>query len=257
MGSITGIDWCDSTFNPWIGCMKVSKGCDNCYAETLMDKRYHRVAWGQRKTATEGPSVGTRVRTSQSNWAHPRRWQREHEAFYAKFGHRRRVFCSSLADVYDNQVPAQWRRDLFTMICDTPDLDWLLLTKRPENIARLTLDAYGSAEPPVNVWLGTTAEDQEAYDKRWPILRGLNPVVKFISYEPALGHLTMAGHHGRPDWLICGGESGPGYRAMDQQWASSIKHECIRDGVKFFLKQMAGKQEIPADLMLREWPEAA
>ena len=94
MAETTGISWTDSTFNPWIGCTKVSPGCDNCYAEALMDHRMHRVQWGPH---------GERSRTSKSNWAQPLRWEREHEAFFAEHGRRRRVFCASLADVFDNE----------------------------------------------------------------------------------------------------------------------------------------------------------
>src|SRR4051812_48047654 len=126
MGEKTNITWCDSTWNPWLGCMKVSAGCDNCYAETIMDKRYHRVEWGQRKVLGVLGSVGTRVRTAESNWRNPIMWNARARGFNATFGRRRRVFCSSLADVFDNQVPDEWRIDLWKMIRDTPNLNWLL-----------------------------------------------------------------------------------------------------------------------------------
>lgn len=249
MGEKTEIAWTDSTFNPWVGCQKVSPGCDRCYAEQLMDKRYHRVVWGPH---------GERVRTSASNWKLPVRWQREAEAFRKQHGRNRRVFCASLADVFDNRVPWEWRNDLFRLICETPDLTWLLLTKRPENIGRMLLQVYGSQEPPYNVWLGTTAEDQEHYDRRWPILRGINAVVRFISYEPAIGPLLLHENDGRhPDWIICGGESGTGYRDMPEDWARELRAECHTACVPFFMKQMAGKKPIPPDLMVRQFPEVA
>lgn len=256
MGEKTEIAWCDSTHNEWIGCQKVSAGCDNCYAETLMDLRYHRVEWGQRKMLGITPSVGTRSRTSEANRRKPFSWQRQAPAFFAEHGRRRRVFCSSLSDVFDNQVPQEWRDDLWGTIEATPDLDWLLLTKRPENIRGMLVPSWGRCLPP-NVWLGTTCEDQAAYDKRWPILRDIPAAVRFISYEPAIGPLMIMGREGKPDWLICGGESGSGYRDMPVEWAADIMNDCRAAHVPFFMKQMAGKKPIPPDLMTREFPVAA
>jgi protein gp37 len=245
MGEKTEISWADSTFNPWIGCQKVSAGCDNCYAETLMDKRYHKVEWGPH---------GERKRTSAANWRQPITWNKHHAAFQAKHGHRQRVFCASLADVFDNQVPPLWRVDLIDLIVATPNLDWLLLTKRPENIWKM-LAQYGIPE---NVWLGTTCEDQAAYDRRWPILRGVPARVRFISYEPAIGPLTLTGFEEQPDWLIAGGESGQGHRSASPRWFYAIKYECEEEGVPFFMKQMSGTKPanvpIPEDLLVRQFP---
>jgi len=244
MAETTEIAWCDSTFNPWIGCQKVSAGCDHCYAETLMDKRYGRVKWGPH---------GERVRTSPGNWKNPLKWNRAAATFQAEHARRQRVFCSSLADVFDNKAPAGAREDLWALIEATPELDWLLLTKRPENIRKM-LGMWEMAFPP-NVWLGTTCEDQAAYDRRWPILFSIPARVRFISYEPALGPLTTRGCIGTPDWIICGGESGPGYRAMAEDWPVSLMNECANFGVAYFFKQMAGKGSIPDRLMVRQFPE--
>lgn len=241
MGEKTEIAWCDSTFNAWIGCQKVSAGCDNCYAETLMDKRYHKVQWGPH---------GERKRTSEANWKLPLRWAKAAR----QSGTRPKVFCSSLADVFDNKAPAGARADLFRLIEATPELDWLLLTKRPENIGKMIDDCGWFRQIPRNVWLGTTCEDQAAYDRRWPILAQFNVRVRFISYEPAIGPLTIIGHKERPDWIICGGESGKGYRLMAESWATSIKEECDDYFVPFFMKQMAGLKPIPEDLMIRQFP---
>jgi protein gp37 len=152
MGENTRIEWCDHTWNPWVGCQHVSPGCDHCYAERLMDHRLGQVEWGPH---------GKRRRTSPAYWRIPLRWARK--------GPRRRrprVFCASLADVFDNQVPSQWRSDVFELIRQTPELDWLLLTKRPQNIRKMLPADWGPGWP--NVWLGTTAEDQAHYDLRWP-----------------------------------------------------------------------------------------
>ena len=235
MAENSKIEWTTHTFNPWIGCQKVSPGCDHCYAETLA-KRYGWVEWGPH---------GERKRTSESNWKKPRQWAKA----AAKAGVRPRVFCSSLADVFDNRVPPEWRSDLFDLIAGTPELDWLLLTKRPENAARM----LPTGEWP-NIWLGTTCEDQERYDRRWPILRSIPASIHFISYEPAIGPLRLHNGPDQPDWLICGGESGHGARYMSPSWAADILADCERAGVFFFMKQMTAKKPIPADLMKREFP---
>lgn len=264
MAENSNISWTDHTHNEWIGCMKVSEGCRNCYAETMMDKRYHRVEWGQSRLLGDTASIGTRALTSEANRRKPFRWQRRAVDFMAEHGRRQRVFCSSLSDVFDNQVPRGWREDLFETIRNTSELDWLLLTKRPENIEAMLPQDWQDKD--VNgyphVWLGTTCEDQGAYDKRWPILRQIPASVRFVSYEPAIGPLDIrASDWALPDWVICGGESGPGHRDMLVEWAFNIKLACKVLKVPFFMKQIAARSprdaDIPADLMLREFPVAA
>ncbi|MBX9593540.1 MAG: phage Gp37/Gp68 family protein, partial [Roseomonas sp.] len=144
MGANTGIEWADHTFNPWIGCQAVSPACDNCYAETLVNGRM-------------GGDFAVRRRTSPRNWRLPLKWDRD----AAKAGKRARVFCASLADVFDNQADPAWRGDLWDLIWETRWLDWMLLTKRPQNIAKMlptkvagALDDWGEGWP--NVWIGTT-----------------------------------------------------------------------------------------------------
>lgn len=258
MAENSAIAWTDHTHNEWIGCSKISAGCDHCYAETLMDKRYHRVEWGQRKTETTTPSVGTRSLTSEANRRKPFSWNRHAAEFRAEHGRRQRVFCSSLSDIFDTQVPRGWRDSLFRTIENTPELDWLLLTKRPENIGKMIEDCGWFKQIPRNVWLGTTCEDQAAYDKRWPILARFNVRVRFISYEPAIGLLTILNHKEKPDWLICGGESGQGHRNMPRHWAYRIMDECDEHFVPFFMKQLSGTRpnpvDIPEDLMVRQFP---
>ena len=178
------IEWTDHTFSPWLGCTKVSAGCTNCYAETLTT-RYKWAKWGPGET---------RKRTSVANWKKPLTWNRKAE----KAGVRRRVFCASLCDVFDHEAPAGARADLWDLIRKCPELDWQLLTKRPENIEQyLPADWYHYHGWP-NVWLGTTTEDQAAYDLRWPILSGIYAAVHFISYEPAIGPLIDGRVHYRP-----------------------------------------------------------
>lgn len=178
MAETSAIEWTDSTFNPWIGCTKISPACDHCYAEALMDTRHGRVKWG-----------GERSRTSPGNWKLPRRWQKQAAAFFAEHGRRQRVFCSSLADVFDNQVPTEWRDDLWALIRDTPDLHWQLLTKRPQNIGKM-LPAYWD-EVKGHVWLGTTVEDQQRANLNIPHLLQHDSAVRFISVEPMLGPIDL------------------------------------------------------------------
>lgn len=224
MGENSKIEWCDHTFNPWIGCQKVSPACDNCYAETMMDKRYGRVQWGPH---------GERKRTSAAYWRQPFKWNKE----AGERGARYRVFCASLADVFDNQVPIEWLLELWRLIAETPHLDWLLLTKRPENFRRLLPPWLGC---PDNVWLGVSIESAN-YWYRYDEIASIPCRMRFISYEPALGPLEIAKHatdaRPLPDWIICGGESGPKARPMNPQWARDVRDQCMRLGIAFHFKQ--------------------
>ncbi|MCK1546749.1 phage Gp37/Gp68 family protein [Bradyrhizobium sp. 160] len=226
MGENSKIEWCDHTFNPWIGCQKVSPGCDNCYAEAMMDHRYKKVQWG---------AHGERKRTSEQNWRKPVQWNAQARTSRKENGHRPRVFCASLADVFDNQVDSSWRRDLFALIRKCDALDWLVLTKRPENIEKMLPSNWRDGYP--NVWLGTTAEDQTRFDFRWKRLKKVPAVVRFISYEPALGPLRLPPGELLPDWLISGGESGAGARTLRPRWVRDIIADCRRSGVAPFHKQ--------------------
>jgi len=198
MGANTKIEWCDSTFNPWIGCTKVGPGCDNCYAEQRMDKRLHTVNWGPGQP---------RKRTSPANWREPVKWNAE--AFYqcgdcgwrgktesncprcAGEVHtaRQRVFCASLADVFDNEVDPAWRDDLFALINATPNLDWLLLTKRIGNVPAMLATTIGWI--PANAWLGATVVNQEEADRDIPKLLQVPAAKRFLSMEPLLGPVDL------------------------------------------------------------------
>jgi protein gp37 len=225
MGITTEISWTHSTFNPWIGCTNVSPGCDHCYAES-MARRFGWTKWGN----------NPRKRTSAAYWRQPLRWNVDHVRFFHEHKCRQRVFCASLADVFDNQVPKEWRDDLWNLIHATPNLDWLLLTKRPQNIRKMLPDDWGKTGYQ-NVWLGTTAEDQPRFDQRWKILSGVSAIITFISYEPAIGPLRLPFHGPYPHWLISGGESGGRARALNPQWIRDIIADCRRCGVAPFHKQ--------------------
>lgn len=245
MGENSKIQWTHHSWNPWIGCTKVGPPCDFCYAAELA-ARYRWVNWG---------SGEPRKRTSVANWRKPYQWDKK----AAAAGVRQRVFCASLADWLDNEVDQSWRIDLAKVIEDTPNLDWLLLTKRIGNFRRYA--DFWPDGPPKHVWLGITCGDQKEYDRDWPKLSEISASVRFISYEPALGPLVPHPFNNRlPDWIICGGESGPNHRGMPLEWARSLRDDCKRYGIIYFFKQVSAlnpKDEmIPADLVVRHFPLA-
>lgn len=230
MSENTKIEWATHTFNPWEGCQKVGPGCDHCYAET----RNARFGGGQ--AINWGPGAPRR-RTSEANWDLPRRWNANHATFFAQHGHRQRVFCASLADVFDNAVDPSWRADLFKLIQATPALDWLLLTKRIGNVRAMLPEAITGGELPVNVWLGATICNREEMLRDGPKLKAVSAQVHFWSGEPLLGDLAAVPRELMPDWVIVGGESGPGARPMSPDWARGLRDQCSTAGVPFLFKQ--------------------
>jgi len=242
MAGFSKIEWTDSTFNPWVGCTKIKRpgrtpsACDFCYAEKWA-KRSGQVAWGN----------NPRRRTTEAYWRSPLRWNVQSADFYRKHGRRRRVFCASLADIFDNQVDAEWRADLFGLVRQCDQIDWQILTKRPQNIRKMLPRDWGDGYP--NVWLGTTAEDAESYRQRVGHLLALPAVVRFVSYEPALGPLGKIKVGDRtPDWIIIGGESGVRTdlaRPTQPQWARDVIVECRQYGVAPFLKQWGAYSNNP------------
>lgn len=242
MAEVTSIAWTHSTFNPWIGCTKVGPGCDHCYAEAL-DRRHR---WGG---ATHWGTGVPRKRTSEAYWRQPLSWNRKAKAS----GKPWRVFCASLADVFDNEAPEEWRRDLFELISDTPALTWLLLTKRIGNAARMM-----RSKPFHNVWIGATIVNQEEADRDVPKLLTTPAAKRFVSYEPALGPVDWAKFQGI-DWLIIGGESkqGPGTRWMPIEWAEYALEKAREVGAAPFVKQLGSKNGFKdhAGADPSEWPE--
>jgi protein gp37 len=294
MAENTRIEWADMTFNPFVGCTRVGPGCDHCYAEA-MAKRFGWAEWGPGKP---------RHLTSAANWHQPLKWDAQPfvecmscgwrgEARKARLFEnppgfhppapsaracpgcgqftllqtRARVFCASLADVFDNEVPPAWREDLFRLIGETPNLDWLLLTKRIGNVPAMVSVIPGWIPP--NVWLGVTVVNQTEFDRDIPKLLAVSAAKRFLSMEPLLGpvdvtpflwgkHETVddvcqncprdadceCGYHTRTalklpalHWVIVGGESGPNARPMHPEWARSLRDQCVDAGVPFFFKQ--------------------
>lgn len=227
MAKNSSIEWTHHTFNPWWGCVRVSPGCKHCYAETWA-KRVGMILWGNR---------APRRFFSDSHWSEPLAWNREALAA----GERRRVFCASMADVFERRAELEvWRSRLWALIDATPRLDWLLLTKRPEQIARCV---PWSGSWPHNVWLGTTVENQHWANKRLDILLEYPARVRFVSAEPLLGPLDLRpwlerDRSGRRiDWVIAGGESGAKARPMNPEWARELRDQCTRARVPFHFKQ--------------------
>lgn len=268
MGEKTKIEWTDYTFNPWMGCMKVSQGCAHCYAEALA---------GRFKLAEWGPT-GVRRRTSEANWRAPLVWNRA----AAAAGVRRRVFCASMADVFEEHpAVAAWRANLWSLIEVTPALDWLLLTKRPQNVMGM-IPAMWRHGLPENIWLGASIEDEESKEERIPHLLRIPANVRFLSCEPLLGGFSMGLNHTlvlsstrlanydpltgagqqtsgyvaqtnpnfvngpRIHWVIWGGESGPNARPLpplaERMMLASIEGARLSEGIRphaaVFVKQM-------------------
>lgn len=251
MSKNSKIEWTDHTFNSWEGCQKVGPGCDHCYAETRNSR------FGGGTAVNWGPGAPRR-RTSQANWRKPIAWNQAHAEFFAAHGRRQRVFCASLADVFDNAVDPTWRRDLFDLIELTPNLDWLLLTKRIGNVFEMVSKAkvHDWLAGQRNVWLGATICNQAEADRDIPKLLAVPARRRFLSMEPLLGavdlklmarsfgfpkHITRDGRAlGMPQglhWVIVGGESGPGARPMHPDWARDLRDQCEAAGVPYLFKQ--------------------
>ncbi len=233
MGANSLIQWTDHTFNPWRGCMKVSEGCKNCYAETFVTKRQGLPVWGQ--------NAERRV-AAESTWKHPEKWDRE----AARDGVRRRVFCASLADIFeeyrgpDAAAVALAQQRLFALTEKTPNLLWLLLTKRPENVLPFVPERWLESWPS-NVWIGFTAENQARFDERWEHAKRIPAPVIFTSIEPQIGPVVLPDEYlarGQKVWPFIGGESGPGARTFDLVWARNIIAQCQAAGVPAFMKQV-------------------
>lgn len=309
---MSAIEWTDYTFNCWEGCTKVSPGCLHCYAETRNARFGGGAApnWGKGKP---------RRRTSEANWKLPLKWNRTATSFTActvcdwrgdshtarlstrDILHcpgcetrgslrpaRPRVFCASLADWLDDEVPIEWLVDLLALIAATPDLDWQLLSKRPGNwesrIEAAMNDPHQvSAKSdsllrqwtyenvaPANVWVGTSVEDQTRADERIPQLLAIPARVRFLSCEPLLGPLDLKLRHGYfryiddrqtrcivgqdIHWVIAGGESGPGARAMHPDWARSLRDQCQAADVPFFFKQWGEWQPLATTAGMQHLP---
>jgi len=244
MAENSAISWTDHTFNPWIGCTKISPGCDHCYAERDNGRRKWVSGWG---------SGVPRKRTTAANWNKVRRWNHEASAFRTEHGHWPRIFCASLADVFDNEVDPAWRADLFDLIRETTDLRWMLLTKRIGNAAKMLPEDWSGGWP--HVGLMASVVNQEEADRDVPKLLATPAAWRGLSCEPLLGPIDLKAiwgerrvyrgdntsgfidHQPCIDWVICGGESGPAMRPMHPDWPRVLRDQCADAGVPFHFKQ--------------------
>lgn len=247
----TKIEWADATFSPWRGCTKVSPACDHCYAE----------AYGKRFGIAWGPGA-KRVLASEAYWRQPLKWDAKAKAA----GKPLRVFCASLADVFDAEIPDSWRDGLFELIDRTPNLIWMLLTKR----SKVALDYLGDIAPRPNVWIGTTVENQAMAELRIPLLLKIPAAKRFVSCEPLLGPVDLTPWL-RPDpegtgpskrvvldWVIAGSESGHGARRCDLAWVRDLRDQCSAMDIAFFWKQDAdirGRKIPTPELDGKRWVE--
>lgn len=217
MGERSAISWTDATYNPWIGCTRISPGCDHCYA--ARDNQRHKwvSAWdAERRQTKSAPNV--------------LKWNRQCEIS----GERMRVFCASLADVFDNEVPNQWRDDLWHLIRITPNLRWMLLTKRIGNVLSMVPPDW----PFAHAGIMTTIVNQTEFDRDFPKLAAVPAPWRGISMEPLLGPIAIG--DAKPDWIITGGESGAGHREIKTEWVIEIRDQCARNAIAFHHKQWGG-----------------
>lgn len=257
MGERSKIEWTDNTFNPWWGCARISPACDYCYAATFAQRLGFSALW-----------EGERREFGEKHWREPLKWN----ARAQRTGQRERVFCASMADVFDTDAPAGARERLWELIEATPALDWLLLTKRIGNAARM-LPAAWLESPRPNVWMGATFCNQAEVERDLWKLLAVPAVIHFGSFEPLLGPVSLRWLprwtcDGRPsalnpigrtdhldglrglDWVICGGESGPHARPMDPAWARTLRDQCVEAHVPFLLKQWG--EWLPGEVFSKE-----
>lgn len=265
MSDKTGIEWTDRTWNPLTGCTKVSPGCDHCYAKT-MHERFN------------GPDSFDTVTLHPDRLGQPWAWRKP-----------ARVFVNSMSDLFEASVPDDYIAMVFAVMALAPKHTFQILTKRQGRMRSLlnsedfraavashasswgnpSLVRYIDAWPLPNVWLGISAEDQHWYNIRWPALRATPAAVRFISFEPLLGEISLFANSTvdgdpMPDWAIVGGESGPGARPMSKWWARQLRDECVEYGVPFLFKQWGnhdasgvnvGKKAAGRELDGRTWSE--
>lgn len=272
MAEITLIPWADATFNAWIGCNKVGPGCENCYAERD-SKRFHgdKVLWGVN---------AQRITMSENYWKQPIKWDKK----AAEKGVRQRVFCSSMADIFDKNAPEGIRDRLWALIKATPNIDWLILTKRIGNAKSMLPPDWGDGYK--NVWLIITVVNQEEATRDIIKLIDTPAAVRGLSMEPLLGEVSLRWLPAFPenapttaqspsgttneydglrklDWIIAGGESGCNARPMNLDWARSLRDQCKAANVPFFFKQLSQSSSksfkdytsFPEDLKVREFPK--
>ena len=210
MGTLSSIEWTDMTWNPVTGCTKLSAGCKHCYAERVAER-----FWGDRKF--------TSVQTHPDRLDQPRKWRKP-----------RTIFVNSMSDLFHEKVPSIFIKEAFKVMVECPQHQFQILTKRSDRL----LDIAHELPWPLNVWMGVSVEDDRVLH-RIDQLRDVPSAVRFLSLEPLIGPLEDLDLDGI-DWVIVGGESGPGARPVNPNWVTSIHRQCVEQDVPFFFKQWGG-----------------
>lgn len=243
MSNISNIEWTEATWNPVAGCNVISPGCTNCYA---MRMAYRLETMGQKKYTGLTRKTGGRhkwngeVNLDYSSLETPKKWKKG-----------RLIFVNSMSDLFQDKVPISYVEKVFETIRETPRHTYQVLTKRADLLHRASSELNWSA----NLWMGVSVENEQ-YKKRIDLLRDTDAHVKFLSLEPLLGPLGALNLSGI-DWVIAGGESGPGARPVKAEWVREIRDQCIDQGVAFHFKQWGGvnKKKTGRELDGRTWDE--
>ena len=250
MADKTNIEWTDATWNPITGCTVVSSGCKHCYAMRLAAVGSGIIQAGGGLTNAAGRWNGTLK--FNENWIRqPSSWKKP-----------RRIFVCAHSDLFHDSMPVEWIDRVFLEMARADWHQYQILTKRPwvaeaylKNATEKGLWGCISRWPWDHVWIGTSVENQWEAGRRVVHLVETSARVRFLSVEPMLGPVWLPVHWFKElHWVICGGESGPGFRPMEADWARDLRDQCRIHRVPFFMKQMAGKKPIPSDLLVREYP---
>ncbi len=239
----TGIEWTDETWNPVVGCTRVSPGCQHCYAERMAKRLSKNPSTPQYAGTVDDNGRWTgQVNLVESALLKPLSWRKP-----------RMVFVNSMSDLFHESVPDEYIDKVFAVMAQAHHHTYQVLTKRPERITEWAAGAHLRMTrcfrnfhdytesvgpwPLPNVWLGTSAENQATLDERLPHLLATPAAVRFLSLEPLLGPIDVRGRLDGIDWVIVGGESGPGAQPMHPDWVRSIRDACVEAEVAFFFKQ--------------------
>lgn len=227
----TKIEWCEETWNPIVGCSKVSPGCKNCYAERMAFRLSKMGVYPYTEVISDGRKWNGKTRLSERNLLKPY-WQKK----------SRKIFVCSMGDLFHESIPDGIILEIYELMRLASQHTFLVLTKRAARMVdfyRSITQGNDKVKPIPNIWVGVTAENQETANERIPLLLQVPAVKRFVSAEPLLSHIDFYEHQGGPklNWVICGGESGPGARPLDPEWVRSIRDQCKDAGVPFFFKQ--------------------
>ena len=223
---MTGIEWTDRTWNPVTGCIKVSPGCKHCYAERMAERL--------RKMGGAGYAQGFAPKLQHHRLGEPLRWKKP-----------QRIFVCSMSDLFQADVPDAYIAAVLRTIKACPQHDFQILTKRPERLPQLGIHW------PANVWLGTSVEN-EAHAYRAEYLHMTKARIRWVSAEPLIGPIGPALRIHKLDWIVVGGESGPGARPMETRWAADLRDRALAAGVPFFFKQSGGRSGKGSKLLHRK-----